>query len=260
MVDGTDIKNFENAIQKNTKVLYAESPNSWTYEIQDLSALADLAKKHQLVSIIDNSFSSPLYQSPIALGFDMTVHSGTKYIAGHSDAVAGVVCGTHKMMQHIFNGEFMTLGGVVSPFNAWLLLRGLRTLPIRMKHVGESALKIAKFLEGHEKVEKVYYPFLESSPQYELARKQIKQPTGQLTITIKANDIETVERFCDGLKRFLLAVSWGSHESLIFPACVLYNSENYQGSVFPWNMIRFYIGLEETDILIEDLKQALELI
>ncbi|WP_026998605.1 trans-sulfuration enzyme family protein [Eisenibacter elegans] len=257
-VDGQDIAQYEAAIRPNTRILYAESPNSWTFEQQDLRALAQLAKKHQLLTVVDNSYATPLLQNPIEMGIDIVCHSATKYIAGHSDAVAGVACGTKAMMQQIFNAEYMTMGGVASPFNSWLLLRGLRTLPLRMERVAKTTPEIVRFLEAHPAVAEVYYPYSPNNPQYELAKSQMKQPAGQFSIRLKADQMEQVEAFCNHLKRFLLAVSWGSYESLIFPACVLYDSENYQGSVLPWDMIRFYIGLEEPESLLDDLRQALD--
>lgn len=257
-VDGTDAQNFEQAIQPNTKLIYLESPNSWTFEMQDIAAIAKIAQKHQIISVIDNSYATPLLQNPITMGIDITVHSATKYISGHSDTVAGLLCGSKAMIQKIFSSEYMTLGGIISPFNAWLLLRGLRTLPIRLEKSGQNAAKVVEFLENHPKTEKVYYPFSPSHPQYDLARKQMKAGTGMFTLAIKAENIDTVERFCNALKRFLLAVSWGGYESLVFPACTLYNSKNYQTTDLPYNYLRFCLGLEEADVLIEDLKQAFE--
>jgi cystathionine beta-lyase len=258
MIDGTQAQNYEKAIKPNTKILFLESPNSFTFELQDIEAVAKIAKKYGLLSIIDNSYASPLFQQPATMGIDLVVHSGTKYLGGHSDALAGVVCGSKAHIKKIFEGELMTLGAVISPFNAWLLLRGLRTLPIRMQRVAETAPKIVDFLAAHPKVSKIYYPFHPSHPQYELARKQMKSPAGQFSIELKAESIEQVELFCNSLKRFLLAASWGSYESLIFPACTLYTSQNYHTAPFHWSLIRFYIGLEEPEYLIADLKQALE--
>lgn len=256
MVDGSEIAHFEAAIQANTKLIFLESPNSWTFEQQDLVAVAALAKKHQILTIIDNSCASPLYQNPIGMGIDMTVHSATKYLGGHSDTVAGVVCGSKEMMRKIFHSEFMTLGATLSPFNAWLLLRGLRTLPIRLERVSQSTAEVIQYLAQHPKVERIFYPFYEGDPQFELSKKQMCKGAGQFTIALKAENIAEVERFCDGLSRFLLACSWGSYESLIFPACTLYTSENYQNNVLHWSWIRFYVGLEEPQVLIADLEKA----
>ncbi|TAF66157.1 MAG: aminotransferase class I/II-fold pyridoxal phosphate-dependent enzyme [Cytophagales bacterium] len=262
MVEGSEADNFERAIEPTTRLIYLESPNSWTFELQDIAAVAQIAKKHGLVSVIDNSYATPLYQKPIELGIDITLHSATKYLNGHSDTVAGAICGTKAMMQKIFNSEYMTLGGVISPFNSWLLMRGLRTLPIRLERAGKTTMQVVQFLATHPKIEKIFYPFHESHPQYELAQRQMSAPAGMFTIALKANDIASVERFCNALQYFLLAVSWGSYESLAFPACVLYTSENYQGAAqtLHWSWIRLYIGLEDADLLIADLDQALGLL
>jgi cystathionine beta-lyase len=258
MIDGTKPENYEKAIQPNTKLLFLETPNSFTFELQDIEAVVKIARKYNLTTILDNSYATPLNQKPATIGVDMVVHSATKYLAGHSDAVGGVLCGKKAHLKKIFESEFMTIGGIISPFNAWLILRGLRTLPIRMQRVAETTPKIVNFLASHPKVSKIYYPFHPSHPQFELAKKQMKAPTGQFSIELKADNMQAVERFCNNLRRFLLAASWGSYESLIFPACTLYTSENYASAPFHWSLIRFYIGLEESDALIADLEQALE--
>jgi cystathionine beta-lyase/cystathionine gamma-synthase len=258
-VDGTVAGNFEKAIQPSTRLIYLESPNSFTFELQDLEAVGKIAKKHNLLTIIDNSYASPLpnYQHPARFGIDIIVHSASKYIGGHSDAVAGVLCCSHEMMYRIFKSEFMTLGGVISPFNAWLLLRGLRTLPLRMEKVSRSTPEVVAFLENNPKIEKMYYPFSASHPQYELAKKQMRLGGGQFSIALKTRDLTQIELFCDNLKRFLMAVSWGGYESLIFPACTAYRATTAYSEI-PVNVVRFYVGLEEPEILIADLKQALE--
>ncbi len=257
-INGTDPQHYANAIQPNTKILFLESPNSITFELQDIEAVVAIAKQHNLVTIIDNSYASPLFQQPIPMGVDLVTHSASKYLNGHSDIVAGVLCGSHEMIRQIFESEYMTLGGIISPHDAWLMIRGLRTLPLRMKHVSETTEKVVEYLEQHPKIEKVYYPFAKSFPQYDLAKKQMKRATGLFSIQIKAESIEEIERFCNRLNRFLLACSWGGHESLIFPMCVLYQSQNYRSTELPWNLVRMCIGLEEAEVLIRDLEQALE--
>lgn len=259
-IDGTKIENWEAACLPNTKMFILESPNSWTFELQDIPAVAKLARSKGIRTVIDNSYASPLNQQPIAMGIDIVVHSASKYLSGHSDMVAGVLCCSRAIAEEIFQGEYMTLGGIISPNEAWLMIRGMRTLEIRMNRVAETTPKVVAFLEQHPKVEKVIYPFSESHPQYELAKQLMKKGTGQFSILLKADDIAACERFVDGLKRFLLACSWGGHESLVFPMCTLYDSMNYSESPLPWNFIRFYAGLEDADDLIEDLGQALDLV
>lgn len=256
MVDGTDPENYRSAIKKNTKLLYMESPNSFTFELQDIEAVVAIAKEFNCITIIDNSYATPLYQNPIPLGVDLVVHSCTKYIGGHSDVMGGIICGSRETINTIFEKEFMTLGAVLSPHDAWLLLRGLRTLPVRMEHIAASTRQVVAFLEQHPKVEKVFFPFLPNHPQYELAQKQMRNNAGQFSIMLRATQIEQVDMFCDNLQNFLMAASWGGHESLIFPISASYTSEAYRGSL-PYTLVRFYIGLEDPDFLIKDLEQAL---
>jgi cystathionine beta-lyase len=257
MVDGTSAENYEKAIRPNTRILFLESPNSFTFELQDIDAVVAIARRHGLLTIMDNSYATPRNQSPIRMGVDLGVHAATKYLCGHSDAVAGVVCGTREMMKKIFTSDFMTIGGIASPFNSWLLLRGLRTLPMRMDYIARSTGKIVEYLQNHPRVSRVYYPFLPSHPQYELARKQMRQGGGLFTVELRAGTPAEVEQFCDRLKRFLIATSWGGYESLVYPACVFVDSANYQSADLNWRLVRFYIGLEETEVLLTDLAQAL---
>lgn len=259
-IDGTEVANYEAAIQKNTKVLYLESPNSLTFEMQDIAAVCKLAKKKGLVTIIDNSWASPLLQKPIELGAEIVFHSGTKYLAGHSDLVAGVLCSSKTIIREIFQSEFMTLGGIISPHDAWLLLRSLRTLPIRMERVENSTMKIVDYLKAHSKVEKMYYPMDPDFPQYELAKRQMTGGSGLFSIQLKAESREEVDRFCDHLKYFILACSWGGYESLVFPICGLDDAGNYKDNDMPWNLIRISIGLEDPDVLIADLDAAFAVI
>jgi cystathionine beta-lyase len=256
MVDGTDTENYRQAIKPNTRLLYMESPNSFTFELQDIAAVTALAQEHQCSTIIDNSFASPLNQHPIQMGVDLVVHSCTKYIGGHSDTMGGIVCGSREMINSIFEREYMTLGAVLSPHDAWLLLRGLRTLPVRMERVAETTRKIVAWLQDQPQVERILYPFLPSHPQYELAKRQMRNNTGQFTIALKTNDIKKVDRFCDSLQHFLMAASWGGHESLIYPAAA-YHLDGQQKGKLDFNLVRFYIGLEDADYLIRDIEQAL---
>lgn len=259
-VDGRKMENIEKAIQDNTTLLYLESPNSLTYELQDLQACARLAKARGIVTCIDNSYCSPIYQNPIEQGIDIVVHSGTKYLNGHSDVVVGVICSSKAMIQKIFDTELMTLGNILPPNDASLVIRGLRTLELRVKRSAESAFQIAEYLEKHPKVEMVLYPFLPSFPQYALAKQQMRGAGGLLTIYLKTDSIEKVEAFFHRLQRFLLAVSWGGYESLVLPTAAFYKIPGRPDSPLPWNLIRFYIGLEDPQWLIEDLEQALEVV
>ena len=259
-VDGTNPENFRKAIKQNTKLVYLESPNSFTFELQDIKAVSKIAKNHGCTVILDNSYSSPLNQSPISLGVDVVVHSGTKYLNGHSDIVMGVLCSTKSRIEKIFNSEFMTLGGILSPHDAWLAIRGLRTLEIRMERSINSTEKVLAFLTGHSKINRILYPFHPSFPQYELAKEQMKASGGLFSIEIKASDFEGIDRFCNTLKTFLLACSWGGFESLCYPSAATMNAQNYKESPYQWNLVRLYVGLEDPEYLISDLRNALEVV
>ena len=259
-IDGTKIENFENAIQPNTTVIYLESPNSWTYELQDLAAVASLAKKHGIITIIDNSYCTPLFQKPILLGIDLVLQSATKYISGHSDTVAGVLSGSGPMMERIFNSEYMNIGSGIQPFNAWLLIRGLRTLEARLERIDRTTKEMIPFLKQHPRIEKVIFPLDPSFPQYDLAKKQMQGACGLLTIQIKAQECATIETFCDSLQHILMAVSWGGHESLIIPKVSGMKPEAFDPANPEHRMLRLYIGLESADYLINDLSNAFSLI
>lgn len=257
-IDGRTIENFERAILPNTTVIYLESPNSWDYALQDLRAVAELAKAENIVTIIDNSYCTPLYQQPIKMGIDISLQTATKYIGGHSDTVGGVLCGTKEMITRIFNSEYMNIGSGIQPFNAWLLIRGLRTLPARLDRISVTTRKVVEFLKGHEKVEEVIFPLDESFPQYKLAKEQITGGCGLLTFILKVNSIHEVEKFCENLQHIFMAVSWGGHESLIIPKCSGIPREDFDSSNREHRMLRLYCGLEEPGYLINDLQQAFE--
>ncbi len=257
-VDGTDIKNFESALLPNTKLIYLESPNSWSYAMQDIAAVTAIAKSNNIVTICDNSYCTPLFQKPIEMGVDITLQSATKYIGGHSDVVAGVLCGSKQMIKKIFESEYLNIGSGIQPFNAWLLIRGLRTLPARLERITETTKKILHFLKDNPQIDSVIFPFDEDFPQLELAKKQMSGAGGLLTFIIKANLIDQIEKFCESLKHILMAVSWGGHESLIIPKCASIKANEFDASNKEHRMIRLYIGLEDADYLINDLTHAFE--
>lgn len=257
-VDGTQTENFAKALQPNTKVIYLESPNTFTYELQDLEAVAKLAISKGILTMIDNSYCGPLNQQPYTMGIDLVAQSATKFIGGHSDVVAGVVTGSKVMIKKIFDAEFLNIGGNISPMNAWLLIRGLRTLDVRMKRICESTKKVVDALASHPKIEKVLFPFHPSFPQLALAKKQMKDAGGLFSIVLRAKTVDDVEKFCNSLQRFLLAVSWGGHESLVIPSVIGFPAKDFDPANINHRLIRFYIGLEDPDYLIEDLKKGLD--
>lgn len=255
-VNGTDINNFKAALQQNTTVIYLESPNSWTYELQDLKAVAALAKANNIITIIDNSYCTPIYQRPIEMGIDISLQSATKYIGGHSDVVAGVISGTTAMMQRIFNSEYLNVGSGISPFNAWLLIRGLRTLPVRLERVNQTTPLVIEYLQKHPLVEKVIFPFDPAFPQYDLAKSQMDGAFGLLTFIVKADQIAQLEGFCEAMQHIMMAVSWGGHESLIIPRCAGIQPQHFNANNIEHRMMRLYIGLEDADYLIADLERG----
>jgi len=259
-IDGRSIVNFENAIQSNTTVIYLESPNSWMFDLQDLSAVAQLARSKNIVTICDNSFCTPLYQKPYEMGIDLVLQSATKYISGHSDVVAGVLSGSRKQIERIFNSEYNNIGSGIQPFNAWLLIRGLRTLPARLERITRTTQTVIDFLLSHPRVEEVIFPLHPSFPQYELAQRQMNGGCGLLTFTIKTQSCETIEKFCNSLKHILMAVSWGGHESLIIPKCAGLQRADFNAGLALHRSLRLYVGLEEPDYIIADLEQAFDVI
>ncbi|WP_126245676.1 trans-sulfuration enzyme family protein [Chitinophaga rhizosphaerae] len=259
-VDGTDTANFRNALQSNTRLIYLESPNSFTFELQDIAAVAALAKEKGIVTMIDNSYCTPIFQRPHELGIDLCLQSATKFISGHSDTMAGVLTGREEMTRKIFMSELLNIGSGIAPFNAWLLLRGLRTLEIRLERSASSTKTICEWLKEQPEIERVIFPMDPAFPQYELAKKQMHGAAGLITIQLKAGKREQVEAFCNGLQRFLMAVSWGGHESLAFPACASLAENEFDPAVPKHRMVRLYIGLEEPGVLISDLALALRAI
>lgn len=257
-IDGREIENFERAILPNTAVIYLESPNSWDYALQDLEAVAELARSENIVTIIDNSYCTPLYQRPIEMGIDLSLQTATKYISGHSDTLGGVLSGSKQMMERIFNSEFMTVGSGIQPFNAWLLIRGLRTLPARLDRITASTEKVTGFLKSHPRVESVLFPLDETFPQYKLAKKQMGGGCGLLSFIIKAETMRQIEKFCEDLQHIFMAVSWGGHESLVIPKCSSLQPHEFDISNPEHRMLRLYVGLEEPGYLIKDLEQAFE--
>ncbi|MCL2291249.1 MAG: PLP-dependent aspartate aminotransferase family protein [Bacteroidetes bacterium] len=263
-VSGENAEDFKANIRKNTSLIYLESPASATFCLQDLKAVASLAKEKNIKTICDNTWATPLFQHPLDLGIDFEVHSVSKYLGGHSDLVAGVIMGKKQEMEALFSREYEWLGGKISPFEAWLLIRSLRTLPIRMQRHQENAMKVAQFLEEHPQIAVVRYPALRSFPQYELGKKQMSGYSGLFSFQLKTNDIEKIKTFYNALKIFHKGVSWGGFESLVYAPAISYlkelSSEQFVNMNIALSDIRISIGLENAEDLIADLRQALEII
>ncbi len=255
MVDGSSTQAITEAVRPETTLIYLESPNSWTFELQDLHAISEFARKRGIITLIDNSYSTPLYQQPIKLGIDLVVHTASKYLGGHSDVVAGVCCGSAELIGKIFANEFLTLGGILSPFNAWLVLRGLRTLPVRMEHVSRVTQQIIAYFKTQACVTRIFYPVQPGNAQYELSLRQMKKGSGLFTIEVNST-VEKIEKFCNNLVFWRMAVSWGGFESLIIPSCTFVRPGLY--SSLPPTLIRFSVGLEDAETLIHDIDQNIK--
>ena len=255
----TDLAGIESLVNPRTKVLYIETPTNPTVRLVDLHKAIAFAKKHHLIAIIDNTFATPVLQQPLSLGFDMVVHSATKGLAGHSDVIAGAVAGSQTWMDKIQH-MVIYLGGSMDPEAAFLLSRGIKTLTLRVKRQGESAIAIARYLEKHPKVARVHYPGLASHPDHKLAKRQMRGFGSMLAFDLKGG-LSAARKFCDSVRLFLLAASLGGVESLV--VLPIYSShynmslaELKKAHVTP-GTVRVSIGLEDSADLIEDLRQAL---
>lgn len=256
-VDGSAVENIQNAINGETRLIYLESPNTFSYDLQDLSAIARIAKERGILTMIDNTYCGPLFQQPIRLGIDLVAQSAAKYLGGHSDVMGGVITGSRELIKQIFSHEFLNIGPALSPHAAWLLIRGLRTLPLRVQRSFETTKVITAWLADHPKVEQVIWPFLPGFKQNELAQRQMQGCGGLFSFTLKESSAEKIETFCNSLRHVLMAVSWGGHESLLIPILATLAAGDYDMNNHRHQLIRMYVGLEDTDYLIKDLEQAL---
>jgi cystathionine gamma-lyase len=255
-----DLAAVEAAVRPDTRMIWVETPTNPLLQIVDLTALASLAKRHGLISVVDNTFASPYIQRPLEHGFDVVVHSTTKYLNGHSDIVGGcAVVGDNRDLAERLKFLQNAIGGIAGPFDSFLALRGLKTLALRMERHCYNALTIARFLEGHPNVARVIYPGLASHPQHELAKKQMKAFGGIITAELK-RDLAGTKRFLERTRLFTLAESLGAVESLIeHPAIMTHATippEQRRRLGISDSLVRLSIGIEDVDDLIEDLSQA----
>jgi len=257
-IDGTVFENFEQSATPQTRLIYLESPNTFCYALQDIRKVTGFAKSRNIITMIDNSYCSPLYQQPISMGVDLVAQSATKYIGGHSDVVAGVLTGSKALLKKLFEHEFMNTGPALSPHSAWLLLRGLRTLPLRLQRSFESTRIITEWLATHAGVQEVIWPFSPQFQQADLVNRQMQGCGGLFSLVLKDSTFSKIEKFCNNLQHILLAVSWGGHESLVVPAIASLREDEYSANNNHHQLIRMYIGLEDPHYLIADIKQALE--
>ncbi len=260
-VDTADLSQIERAIRADTKVLYLESPTNPLLKLIDLRGAAEIAKAHRLTSIIDNTFATPCGQQPINLGIDVVVHSMTKYLSGTGAVIAGAVIGKKEFITRVKKGALRNFGAVISPFNAWLTLQGITTLPLRFAKHCENAVQVAKFLETHPAVAWVRYPGLPSHPQHQLAQRQMEAFGGMITLELKGGRAAG-EHLVDRLERCALAVSLGDVRTLIcHPASTTHShvpAEIRQQIGITDGLVRISAGLEDIEDILSDLKQALE--
>ncbi|HMO33484.1 MAG TPA: aminotransferase class I/II-fold pyridoxal phosphate-dependent enzyme [Lacibacter sp.] len=255
-VDGRRTENYFEATRPTTTLYYMESPNSWDFALQDLGAIAAYARQKEIVTLIDNSYCTPLYQRPLEYGIDLAMQTATKYIGGHSDTLGGVLSGSRESIKRIFDSEYLNIGSGIQPFNAWMLLRGLRTLPARLERIVSSTHEVVQYIKQHPVVDAVYYPHDPGFPQYDLARRQMAQAPGLFSFTVKAASRQQVVTFCESLQHILMAVSWGGFESLLLPRCASLQDAEFNPADAGHRMLRMYVGLEAPAYLVADLDQA----
>jgi cystathionine gamma-synthase/methionine-gamma-lyase len=267
LVDTTDVKEVEEAIRPDTKAVYIETPGNPLASISDIRRISELAHAVGARLIVDSTWSGLITQSPLALGADVVIHSATKYINGHGDALGGAILGSREFLAEVREAGVVHLGACISPFNAWLIMRGIVTLPMRMRQHSENALQVARFLEAHDRVAQVRYPGLPSHPQHEIARKQMSDFSGMLTFSLDCELLENFE-FLKQLRIITHAVSLGHDQSLLFYLPTVFFFRDMvelpeQKQLKYWNQMgdgvfRFSVGIEDADDLIADLAQALE--
>lgn len=264
IADLTNLDDLRNAIDDSTKIIYFETPSNPDLSIIDIKEISKIGKEKGVKIVVDNTFASPYFQNPLLLGADVVVHSATKYICGHGDVVGGVaVAKDMDYVQHLKFGYMCEFGGVMSPFNAWLLLRGLKTLGVRMRQHEENAIEVANFLNNHPKIDSVMYPGLPDFKGYEIAKEQMNGFGAMISFEVKGG-LESATKFVDSLKLAQLAVSLGDCETLVqLPAAIThrgYPRERLAEFGLTESMVRISVGLENSKDIIEDLDQALKLI
>ena len=251
-----DLDELESAIKPNTQLIIFESPSTAVFDIVDIWGVAKIAKKHGVKSYIDNTYCTPLFQKPLDFGVDYSMHTLSKYLGGHSDLIGGVLI-VPENGEEIRRDFRENYGGIIGPFEAWLVLRGMRTLPARLAQHQETALDAATFLYAHPKVRKVYHPGLPSHPGYELGKKQMSGYTGLFSFELDA-DMERTVKFCDALRLFGKGVSWGGFESLVTMPMRRASDVIFGQFDCGRNLTRLHCGLEGKENLLEDLAQALD--
>lgn len=260
-VDRVDISfssEIEKHIKANTKLIYFESPSSQKFELLDLELVTSIAKAKNIYTVIDATWASPIFQQPLHFGVDLVIHSLSKYISGHSDVVGGAVIGQTKIVDLIFEQGHQALGAVNSPFNSWLTIRGLRTLPLRVNKASESIKYLLDHLKDDSRISKIYHPYCGNDYQKGLANKYLSGYGSLFAIDLADTDFEKLKQFVNSLTILSIGVSWGGFESLVLPAYKGNNEKNLNERGLPISHIRMYIGLEEVESVLEDIVHALD--
>lgn len=245
-------------IQDNTKIIYLESPSHQKCQLLDLQGIAQIAKSHNITTVMDATWASPIFLKPFDYGIDIVVHSMSKYIAGHSDSLGGVVCGNADVINDISEYGLRFLGSVASPFNSWLTIRGLRTLPVRMSYLSNAVMKFIDALKVDKRITKIYHPYASSGYQQELSKKYLSGYGSLLSLELFDEDFGKLTKFVNTLSHFSIGVSWGGFESLALPSFKGDNQAKLDERGLRKSHIRIYIGLENTQTLIDDFIQALD--
>jgi cystathionine beta-lyase/cystathionine gamma-synthase len=257
-VESTDLEEMKAAIRKNTKIIYAETPTNPTLKIVDLPSIAELSEKRGITTVVDSTFASPYNLKPIEFGIDVVIHSATKYLGGHNDVTAGVVCGVGDFIQKLVETR-KPLGGTLDPHAAWLLLRGLKTLGLRIERHNTNGIAVAKYLEKQSRVKRVYYPGLQNHPQHSIARQQMKGFGGVVSFEIDG-DLETTINFVDNLKLCSIAPTLGGTETLVTQPVTsshyFVSAEDRKKMGITDQLVRLSLGIEDPEDIVADLEQA----
>ncbi|MFQ5843273.1 MAG: trans-sulfuration enzyme family protein, partial [Thermodesulfobacteriota bacterium] len=259
LIETTDAGRLAESIKPNTKIIFFESPTNPLLKLMDISEVGEIGKKHGILTFMDNTFATPFNHKPIEMGIDLVMHSATKYLGGHSDLIGGVVAGGERLMRKVMSSRYV-FGGIPDPQSAWLLMRGVKTLKVRMEAHNQNGMKVAQFLENHPRVDRVYYPGLKNHPQHRLAKNQMNGFGGMVSFEVTGGN-DALGQFLGRLRICQLAVSLGAIESLICPPALtthrrLSKSERNRAGIRD-NLVRLSVGIEDAQDVIDDLDQAL---
>lgn len=258
VVNTTDVTEVANALKTQTKIIYFESPSTQKFELIDLDQVACLAQSNDILTIMDNTWATPVFQNPLNYGIDLVIHSCSKYIGGHSDIVCGAVIGSQRLIEQIERSGFLYMGATCSPMNSFLALRGLRTLPIRMQSQQENALEIVTSLQADPRIEKIFHPYCADNTQKQLSQTYLRGYSSLFAFQMLSKELTRFERFINELNEFILGVSWGGYESMILPVYKGNNQQELKTRGLDVTHTRMYVGLSHPKTLIRAIQNALD--